>query len=198
MPRYLPEMVFLCAALTVSARLAHADAYQGAMTDWKNGQYAQALSALQTLGEAGDRRAQLRLGILFEKGVGVPREGRIRKSYDWYLSAANQGDAEAQNRVGDFYFDASFAADITQDLAIAERWHRRAAEQGHIKSRFKLGSLLCWQGHKEEGYAWLEAARLAGDKNAPNEIARVCQGLPEEARARAQGRAAQLAEQKPE
>ncbi len=190
----IPSWFSLTLAVMAGVRLASAapDAYQQAMSDWKQGRHEQALVSLHAQAEAGNRHAQLRLGILYEKGVGVPREGRIRKSFEWYLRAAEAGDSEAQNRVGDFYYDASFAAGVGQDLAVAETWHRRAAEQGHGKSRFKLGSLLCWQGHREEGYAWLEAARLAGDRNAPNEIARVCGGLPDDARARAQARAVQL------
>ncbi len=50
-------------------------------------------------------------------------------------SAANSGNAEAQNQLGDAYFDG---IGIEQDNAKALEWHLRAAEQGHGKAQYNV------------------------------------------------------------
>ena len=52
------------------------------------------LAELRSAAEAGDRRAQYRLGVAFEEGRGVP--ANTRRAVRWYRLAAQQDDADAQ------------------------------------------------------------------------------------------------------
>ena len=52
--------------------------------------------------------------------------------------AAEQGDANAQYRMGIYYQQG---LGVPQDYAEAARWYRRSALQGHANARFGLGAL---------------------------------------------------------
>src|SRR5215470_9401223 len=49
---------------------------------------------------------------------------------------ADQGDARAENQLGNMYFIGS---DVPQDCAEAVNWYRKAAEQGYALAQFHLG-----------------------------------------------------------
>ncbi len=57
------------------------------------GDYAGALQAWRPLAEAGDVRAQYSLGVIYEKGLGVPRD--LPQAIEWYRHAADHGYAPA-------------------------------------------------------------------------------------------------------
>ena len=95
--------------------------------------------------DQGDAHAQLALGIEHENGNQVVKDRA--KAAAWYLSAAEQGLAEAQFRLG-----------ILGDPAPPERmpdwdaikdwqdrskiWFRKAAAQGHVKAQYELAKLM--------------------------------------------------------
>ena len=58
---------------------------------------------------------------------------------EWYLKAAQQGDAKAQFKLALCYDDGT---GVPQDKALAAQWYTKAAEQGHVKAQVKLGDLL--------------------------------------------------------
>jgi len=61
----------------------------------------QDISQLQTQAERGDATAQLILAQAYERGEGVPKNGELAAS--WYRKAAEQGNSEAQERLGVLY-----------------------------------------------------------------------------------------------
>lgn len=58
--------------------------------------------------------------------------------------AAQRGDADAQNRLGEAY---EIGDDVPKDLDMAVAWFQKAAAQGHIEAQFNLGTLY----HNGEG-----------------------------------------------
>ena len=54
------------------------------------------------------------------------------------LQAAEQGDAQAQNKLGEMYDNG---LGVRQDDAEAVRWYRQAAEQGHAVAQKNLGEM---------------------------------------------------------
>jgi hypothetical protein len=62
------------------------------------GDHAVALMELAPLAEQGDARAQYNLGIMYTRGVGVPKSDQT--ALKWYIKAAEQGDALAQYDLG--------------------------------------------------------------------------------------------------
>ena len=54
----------------------------------------------------------------------------------WYLLAAQQGYADAQNDLGVMYENGK---GIAEDAIKAVKWYRRAATQGHSDAQYNLG-----------------------------------------------------------
>ena len=103
--------------------------YKG-VAAYNRGDYATAIRELRPLAERGLAEAQLKLGIMYNKGEGVPQD--YAKSLQWYRKAAEQGDAEAQSNLGLMYYDGK---GVPQDYAQAHMWYNLAA------SRFPPGEL---------------------------------------------------------
>ena len=61
-----------------------------------------------------------------------------RAALDVWLPSAEQGDAEAQTRVGEIY---EHGLRGEPDYAAAAEWYRRAAEHGNTRAQFDLGTL---------------------------------------------------------
>jgi TPR repeat protein len=69
---------------------------EDAKTAYDKKDYTTALSLWSPLALAGNAEAQRGLGILYENGLSVARDGR--QAVDWFRKAASQGDAEAEYR----------------------------------------------------------------------------------------------------
>ena len=68
---------------------------------YDRGDYATALREFKPLAEQGDAYAQYNLGVMYDKGQGVPKD--YKTAVKWYTLAAEQGDADAQNNLGLMY-----------------------------------------------------------------------------------------------
>lgn len=130
--------------------------------------YAQAAVWFHKAAEQGDAHAQYNLGAWYQEGEnqGMPHDDahaafwrrRIRawrayvNSVDfhnsehwrytqaafWYEKGAEQGDADAQEALGDLYKSGQ---GMRQDYAKSALWYRKAAEQGDTDAQFHLGDL---------------------------------------------------------
>src|SRR5258705_383003 len=81
--------------------------------------------------EKGDAAAQYNLGVMYEKGQGIPQD--YAEALKWYRKAADQGLVEAQYQVGLVYANGQ---GIPQDYAEALKWYRKAAAQGLAKAQY--------------------------------------------------------------
>lgn len=82
----------------------------------------------ERLAARGDPEAQLRLGLLYQEGVGI--EPDAERARHWYAAAAEQGDARAQFRLARLLQE--------EDPTAAAQWYRAAAEQGSAEAAFNL------------------------------------------------------------
>jgi len=84
---------------------------------------------------------------------------------------AEEGDASAQNELGDCYFDGT---SVPPDHSKAVYWYRRAAEQGHVEAERNLGCcLIHGQGvpqNATQGVRWLHRAAQRGDAAAQQSL----------------------------
>ncbi len=88
----------LCAGFTLGLTApAWAGLKEGAAAQ-KRGDYATALRELRPLAEQGNAKAQYNLGVMYDKGRGVPQD--YAKAVGWWRKAAEQGDAKAQYKIG--------------------------------------------------------------------------------------------------
>lgn len=73
---------------------------------------------------------------MFQRGSTFAQKGNIKKTIRWYRKAAEQGHAEAQYILGDFYYNG---VGVTPDTIQAVEWYRKAAEQGHTSAQHMMG-----------------------------------------------------------
>jgi TPR repeat protein len=158
--------------------------------------YAQSARWLRKAAEQGYADAQYNLGVLYYEGEnqGVPQDDtqapfwrrkirawrayinsvdfhnsehwRYTQAALWFRKAADQGDAEAQDALGDLY-DSDQGG--LQDYEQAAFWYRKAADQGYADAQWSLGGLyLDGQGVPRdyaEAYFWYDLA-AAGEQDA--------------------------------
>jgi TPR repeat protein len=125
-------------------------------------------SELLLIAEQGNPQAQYELGLYFV----TPNEGEIDvdKAFFWFSKSANQGFADAQYRLGNFY------ETIKSDITNAILWYKAAAEQGHIEAQSTLGYCFeCGHGVEEnaiEAVKWHKKAAEQGNAIAQSNLAR--------------------------
>ena len=76
-------------AVLLSATSAFAGALEDAIAAYDQKDYATALRRFQPLAEKGDPTAQVRLGLMYGEGIGVPHD--TADSLKWARKAADQG-----------------------------------------------------------------------------------------------------------
>ena len=92
------------------------------MAAYQRGDYATAIRELRPLAKQGNANAQFFLGLMYDKGRGVPQDDA--EAVKWSRKAAKQGYARAQNDLGVMYNDGQ---GVPQDYAHAHMWFNLAA-----------------------------------------------------------------------
>ena len=100
MNRLLILPVLLLTLLVGNSAILSAD-YQKGFEALLRGDYATTLRELTPLAEHGNANAQTGLGVMYEKGKGVPRN--YKTAVKWHRLAAEQGLAPAQYNLGLMY-----------------------------------------------------------------------------------------------
>jgi TPR repeat protein len=127
--------------------------------------YAAAFAEFRPLAEKGDPDAQVDLGNLFMRGLGVHQD--YGTAFDWYQKAANQNHPIAQSKLGMLHY---YGLGTIQDSEAAAKWFRRAADQGVSAAQSVLGTLYA-QGDgvvkdPVQAFFWLTLAFEFGDAEA--------------------------------
>jgi TPR repeat protein len=125
------------------------------MAAYERGDYATAMQHWHPLAAQGLAMAQCYLGLMYEKGQGVPQNDATAVS--WYRKAADQGNAWAQANLALSYSHGR--ADLPKDEREAARLFKLAADQGNAWAHVHLG-LFCGQGRGGLPKDDREAARL--------------------------------------
>ena len=139
---------FAC-ALSASPLLA--GPYEDGVAAYEADDYANAVSLLRPLAEAGNDNAQYYLGAMYEYGDGVPESDE--QALTWYRRSADQGDQDAQYRVARFYEKGRGGVEENPQQAFA--YYKLAAEQGNWRAQHELG--LCYSS----GYGVKQSKKLA-------------------------------------
>lgn len=84
----------------------------------------------------GNAYAELRLGDLYEAGLGVARN--LKVAADWREKAANRGNTMAQLKLARMYRDGE---GVDRNLRQADYWFDRAAVEGDDEARQELATL---------------------------------------------------------
>ena len=132
---------------------------------YKQGDYKTAFEKFEPLAEQGYAGAQYNLGVMYNKGHGVPQD--YAEAARWYRKAAEQGNAGAQFNLGVMYDKGQ---GVPQDYAEAVKWYRKAAEQGVAEAQFNLGFMyrngLGIPQDYAEALRWYRKAAEQGDARA--------------------------------
>ncbi len=126
---------------------------------------------------AGAAEEQTKLGEIYEYGQGV--EKNQKSAVKWYMKAADQGNAEALNKLGEAYSDPFSWTDIPQSDELALKWFKRAAQKGNAEAMYNLGQMHsdnAFRGcgtvgvNKEEAFEWFKKAAVLGHADAQNHV----------------------------
>lgn len=128
-------------------------------------QFTEAAKWFEAAAGQGLAEAQLQLGALYHKGLGVPQD--YAQAIDWFTKAARQGHTEAQLNLG-YIYDKGVG--VEQDYKKAVNWYRKAAEQGDANAQFNLG-MMYYDGSGVvqdyvEAHRWLNIAASNGHTDA--------------------------------
>ena len=97
MRRLAPILLVTLAVLLGSAGEVWSADYQKGWDAYVKEDYATALREWKPFAEQGHAGAQVRLGLMYEYGDGVPQDDKT--ALKWYRLAVEQGDADAQHFV---------------------------------------------------------------------------------------------------
>jgi uncharacterized protein len=156
-------------ALIAAGWVYAADPLGDAIKAYDAGQYQQAVTLLKPLAEAGDSVAQLRLGMLYYYGNGVPEDESAAVA--WLTRSASQGNLDAMYHIGNILTFGVDTAKLSADADLdAVKWYFTAARAGHADAQYALGLMfLAGKGviqSREEGIAWIRRAAALGHREA--------------------------------
>lgn len=126
-------------------------------------QYAEGVDWYRRAAEAGLDRGRVAYGIILMRGDYGAKPDPA-KAATYLIPTAESGNLEAMNALGTMY---EIGNGVPYQPATAEMWFRKAAEQGHLKSRSNLSRILDPQStnhsRRTEAIAWLILADQDGD-----------------------------------
>ncbi|MBW2505186.1 MAG: sel1 repeat family protein [Deltaproteobacteria bacterium] len=93
---------------------------------FQSGDYAKAHKLWVIEAEQGDEFVQCNLGVMYEKGLGVPQD--YKEAAKWFLKAAEQGNVNAQTNLGVMYFEGK---GVLQSYEDSYAWLVIAAASGN-------------------------------------------------------------------
>jgi TPR repeat protein len=129
------------------------------------GDFATALRLYRPLADQGVASAQLKLGLIYDLGQGVPQNHA--EAMKWYRLAADQGYASAQHGLGTMYH---FGQGVPQNYDEARKWYRLAADQGYASAQSSLGGMYYFGRGVPQDYGealkWLRLAASQSDARA--------------------------------
>ena len=110
--------------------------------------YSKALALLKPLAEKGNPRAQNGLGLIYDRGLGVPKN--LNEASKWYRKAAEQGYILAQSYLGSMYAKGE---GVPKDSTVvlycsigyrSEKVAEELRERGFTKVYNLYGSIFEW------------------------------------------------------
>ena len=101
--------------------MQHTTAFADGVRAFDRGEYAKAIAIWTRLAEAGQAASAFNLGVLHEKGLGVPAD--LAQAAAWYRRAARAGDIRAHLSLARMY---EAGAGVPQSVEDARTWYERA------------------------------------------------------------------------
>lgn len=121
-----------------------------------------ALPSVRRMAVDGDADAQLLMGSLSEKGLGVTKDEKA--AFEWYHKSAAKGNGPAMLNLGQLYSDG---LGVDRDMKKGFEWINKAADKrlpsamGILGAAYVLG--LGVEKEKGKGFEWIRKAAALGD-----------------------------------
>lgn len=181
--------------------LASANAVEMGIIDLDESDIAEIFGHVKELAEREDVIAQHELAFLYAGGLGCARDnenkvywlrcasergfmpsiknladicrenGDFEDACKWYRKAAEQGDAVAQNSMGNRYYNGE---GVNQDYKEAVKWYKLSAEQGYDWAQDNLAGMFYNGKGVEQDYGeaakWYRKAAEQGNPTSQNNI----------------------------
>ena len=160
--KFAPLLCLL--GLTLLTPVATADMATGVRA-LKVGDNVTALREFTQSAEKGNAQAQYALGVMYQRGKGVPADERV--AAQWFTKASTQGLPNAQYALGMQYREGR---GVERDDKQAGSWLTRAAKQGFAPAQYELAEMyrmgIGVAQNTEKAAAWYGSAAEQGDKRA--------------------------------
>lgn len=108
----------------------------------------QGMAALSRAANAGKVEAQMQMGMLYFRGIGVSRN--YQTAFEWFKKSADNGYATAQNLLGACY---QFGAGTEINPQQAFAYYKKAADQNDPQANDNLGECYYYGFGTERDYA---------------------------------------------
>lgn len=152
------------------------------------GEFVTALELYDVLAQDGDARAQYRLGMMYEQGLGTDPDTKI--AANWYAQAAEQESPEGLAALSALHLKG---AGVIQNFKESIRLNQQAAALGYAPAQYGLGVAYA-NGvgtfrDPVKAHMWFNIASASGYPNAMQSRERIASSMGEAAVARAQDKA---------
>lgn len=116
------QLTYLSGRRPIRTTAADCEVRGGEYVAYDRADYASALKIWLPKAQEGDAAAQVTVGEIFEKGLGVSAD--YQAAAQWYEKAATQGNFQAQLNLGHLY---EKGLGVPQSKEAAMRWYRKSA-----------------------------------------------------------------------
>ena len=125
------------ATMMFSGLIAQPVNYADGATAYNDHRYAEARTLFLDAAEAGDVKSMLMLGLMYDNGMGDPRDAGL--AFYWYSQAAVAGNARAMFNL----YQMLEEGDGTYvDQKEATAWLEKSAEKGFPEAQFRWAQVL--------------------------------------------------------
>ena len=128
------------------------------------------INNFEKFAECGSARSLFEYADLLAKCSTTPDERKGALSL--FIDAANQGNVEAQYRVGSFYHQGW---GVKKDDSASIEWFKKAASNGHLSAQVYLGNLyydgILTRSNYSESLKWFTLAAKQGDQKSAYYVA---------------------------
>jgi len=164
--RFLIAIVFL---LLAAAPLPARSDFDAGMAAYERGEFETAMTEWLPLAEAGDTKAQYRVGRLHSHGEGVVQN--YTTAAHWYERAANKGHIRALFNLGHIFWHGN---GLPRNQTKAITWFRKAAVLGDAKAQNHMGTAysegLGVEQNEETSVYWFYRSATQGNVNAQGSL----------------------------
>jgi len=106
---------------------------------------------------AGSSEAMVQLGLMLEKGRGVPQD--VERARQWYRTAADDGNTDAMCRLGVLAMEGA-PPYHTRNYANARDWLTRAADRGNADAMQEMGNWFSRKNDQQNAKMWYDRASV--------------------------------------